>query len=58
MVIFSAQDPRWGQVALSLVGFEEFRGVLAAAVAVIATVATAAWATKAQIGRGSAAGDG
>src|SRR4051794_15286270 len=34
------------------VGFEEFRRVLAAAVVVIATVATASWATKAQIARG------
>ena len=34
------------------VGFEEFRRVLAAAVAVIATVATASWATKAEIARG------
>jgi exopolysaccharide biosynthesis polyprenyl glycosylphosphotransferase len=34
------------------VGFEEFRRVLAAAVAVIATVATASWATKADIARG------
>ena len=34
------------------VGFEEFRRVLVAAVVVIATVATASWATKAQIARG------
>jgi exopolysaccharide biosynthesis polyprenyl glycosylphosphotransferase len=34
------------------VGFEEFRRVLAAAVAVIAAVATASWATKAEIARG------
>jgi exopolysaccharide biosynthesis polyprenyl glycosylphosphotransferase len=34
------------------VGSEEFRRVLLAAVAVIATVATASWATKAQIARG------
>jgi exopolysaccharide biosynthesis polyprenyl glycosylphosphotransferase len=34
------------------VGFEEFRRVLAAAVVVIATVATLSWATKAQIARG------
>src|SRR3954454_3849458 len=34
------------------VGFEEFRRVLMAAVVVIATVATASWATKAQIARG------
>ena len=34
------------------VGFEEFHRVLAAAVAVIATVATASWATKAEIARG------
>jgi exopolysaccharide biosynthesis polyprenyl glycosylphosphotransferase len=34
------------------VGFEEFRRVLTAAVVVIATVATASWATKAQIARG------
>ena len=34
------------------VGSEEFRRVLAAAVVVIATVATASWATKAQIARG------
>ena len=34
------------------VGYEEFRRVLAAAVAVIATVATASWATKAEIARG------
>jgi hypothetical protein len=33
------------------VGFEEFRRVLAAAVVVIATVATAAWATTAETGR-------
>ncbi len=34
------------------VGFEEFRRVLVAAVVVIATVATASWATKAEIARG------
>lgn len=34
------------------VGFEEFRRVLAAAVAVIAVVATASWATNEQIARG------
>jgi exopolysaccharide biosynthesis polyprenyl glycosylphosphotransferase len=34
------------------VGFEEFRRVLGAAVAVIATVATASWATKADTARG------
>lgn len=34
------------------VGFEEFRRVLAAAVVVIATVATGSWATKAEIARG------
>ncbi|GAA4773134.1 sugar transferase [Actinomycetospora chlora] len=34
------------------VGFEEFRRVLAAAVAVIATVATVSWATKAETARG------
>ncbi|WP_433029545.1 sugar transferase [Actinomycetospora sp. CA-053990] len=34
------------------VGFEEFRRVLAAAVIVIASVATASWATKAEIARG------
>jgi len=33
------------------VGFEEFRRVLAAAVVVIATVATAAWARTAETGR-------
>lgn len=34
------------------VGFEEFRRVLAAAVIVIASVATVSWATKAEIARG------
>lgn len=34
------------------IGFEEFRRVLAAAVAVIATVATASWAAKAEVARG------
>ena len=47
MAAARAYEPRFLSV-----GFEEFHRVLVASVAVIATVATVSWATKAQIARG------
>jgi len=47
MAAARAYEPRFLSV-----GFEEFHRVLVAAVVVIATVATASWATKAEIARG------